>query len=42
MIEKGESLDVIYTDFSKTFDSVAHERLTVKMESLGIKGHILE
>ena len=31
IIEKGESFDVIYTDFSKAFDSVAHERLIVKM-----------
>ena len=42
MIEKGESFDVIYTDFSKAFDLVAHERLIVKIESLGIKGDILE
>ena len=38
MIEKGESFDGIYTDFSTAFDSVAHERLFVKIESLGIKG----
>ena len=29
MVEKGEACDVIYTDFSKAFDSVAHERLYV-------------
>ena len=42
MIEKGESFDVIYTGFAKAFDSVAHERLIVKIESLGFKGDILE
>ena len=36
MIENGEAFDVIYTDFAKAFDSVAHERLFVKMESIGI------
>ena len=29
MMESSEEFDVIYTDFSKAFDSVAHERLLV-------------
>ena len=41
MIEDGVCFDAIYTDFSKAFDSVPHERLFVKMEALGIKGDIL-
>ena len=36
MIENGEAFDVIYTDFTKALDSVAHERLLVKMEFIGI------
>ena len=41
MIELGDAVDVIYTDFSKAFDSVPHQRLLKKMESLGITGNIL-
>ena len=41
MIENGKSFDVIYTDFAKAFDSVAHERLLVKMESVGIEVRIV-
>ena len=41
MIENGVCFDVIYTDFSKAFDSVPHKRLFIKLESLGIKGDIL-
>ena len=42
MIEDGVCFDAIYTDFSKAFDSVPHERLFLKMESVGIKGDILK
>ena len=41
MIENGESFDVIYTDFSKAFDSVAHERLMVKLDNIGVKGDLI-
>ena len=41
MIERGEAFDVIYTDFSKAFDSVAHERLLKKLKSIGITGNLL-
>ena len=40
MIEEGEPCDVIYTDFSKAFDSVTHQRLC-KLEYLGIRGDVL-
>ena len=36
MLEENEVFDVIYTDFAKAFDSVAHQRLLVKLESIGI------
>ena len=41
IIEEGDAIDVIYTDFSKAFDSVPHCRLLKKIESLGIQGNVL-
>ena len=32
----GESMDVVYLDFSKTFDTVPHKRLVYKMRMLGL------
>ena len=41
LVEEGEAFDVIYTDFSKAFDSVAHKRLLIKLERIGITGDLL-
>ena len=41
IIENKGCIDVIYTDFSKAFDSVPHKRLLKKIESYGIKGNVL-
>ena len=34
----GEIIDVIYTDFSKAFDSVPHVRLLSKLKNMASKG----
>ena len=40
-IESGCNIDVIYTDFAKACDTVPHQRLLIKVESIGIVGEIL-
>ena len=42
MMKIGMTFDVIYTDFAKAFDSVAHERLLKKLNSIGIKADLLK
>ena len=40
-IDEGNSVDLVYLDFAKAFDTVPYNRLFVKLESLGITGNIL-
>ena len=35
--DQGDSLDIIYQDFSKAFDKVTHKRLIKKLEGYEIK-----
>ena len=42
MLERKEAFDVIYTDFSKAFDSVPHQRLQIKLYNIGICGYVLK
>ena len=41
MYEEGRAVDIIYLDFQKAFDKVPHKKLIKKLESHGIRGHIL-
>ena len=36
-LDRGRSVDVLYTDFRKAFDSVSHRHLIYKLQSVGIK-----
>ena len=38
LLDSWSSVDAIYLDFSKAFDSVPHERLKVKLRALGVQG----
>ena len=40
-LENNKALDVIHTDFSKAFDLVAHNRLLLKLRSMGIVDDLL-
>ncbi len=42
ILDEGGSVDIVYLDFRKAFDKVAHERLMRKIESHNIKGKLLE
>ena len=41
MIDAKTTLDVVYIDFQKAFDSVVHSKLIVKLEGYGISGFLL-
>ena len=42
VICRGRSVDAIYMDFQKQFDTVPHRRLLLKAEAMGIRGNILK
>ena len=37
----GDSTDVIYLNFAKAIDTVAHQRLQAKLDHSDIRGHLL-
>ena len=41
-LSNGNSVDVIYLDFAKAFDTVPHKRLMIKLEAYGITGKLLK
>ena len=40
-IDNGESYEIMYLEFSKTFDEVPHKRLSKNVMAHGIDGKIL-
>ena len=40
-VDNGKSVDIIYLDFAKAFDSVSHNKLIHKLSSMGISGELL-
>jgi hypothetical protein len=40
-VDNGNSVDVLYMDFSKAFDRVPKRRLIYKLQHLGITGNLL-
>lgn len=41
IIDDGGSIDAIYMDFMKAFDTVPHRRLLTKLEAHGVQGKVL-
>ena len=40
LVDEGHNVDVIYLDFAKAFDKVAHSRLMAKCRALGVVGEV--
>lgn len=41
IVDNGTPVDIIYLDFQKAFDKVPHERLMLKLKSIGVEGKLL-
>ena len=41
-LDKGHSVEMIYLDFQKAFDSIPHQRLIQKLTLIGLQGNVLK
>ena len=41
-VDAGSPVDVVYLDFQKAFDKVPHQRLLIKLKSLGMGVNIVK
>ena len=41
-LDKGHSVEMIYLDFQKAFDSISHQCLMQKLTSIGLQGNVLK
>ena len=41
-LDKGQAVDIIYTDFRKAFDAVPHQRLLNKLEAYGLGPKVVD
>ena len=42
LLDQNFSIDVIYLDFQKAFDTIPHQRLLSKVHAYGIRGKVYE
>ena len=42
LLDKKYTLDIVYIDFAKAFDSVVHSKLLIKLQSYGITGDLFK
>ena len=40
-LKQGETMNMVYMEMAKAFDTVPHRRLLIKLESYGINGKLL-
>ena len=41
-IDNGESVDIVYLDYSKAFDKISHQKLITKLKAHGISGKVAD
>src|SRR3954463_2004566 len=41
VLDSGQPMDVVFTNFCKAFDTVPHERLLHKLQAYGVRGQLL-